>query len=213
VALTTRSALWLRRRCQLLVLEYLNERSGSVTRCCFRRQLALGRVHMGASRILICGDLAGEWMALPGSATSGSTTNYYIDGTIVGTIPFSIETTTFRFLGNYRQWQQFGERRNSYFDWAGARPRTGSLPRVQQQSSPSTFYTLLPENIAINVTPLVSYLYVNQTQQFGRAGEQLLLLCRNVVGPAFLTRIRLAATGCIRLRRASLNTDCHSYRY
>ncbi len=39
------------------------------------------------------------------------------------------------------------------------------------QSSPSTFYSLLPENAPINISPPVSFLYINQTQQFTAAAS------------------------------------------
>jgi len=166
------SARGLRRRCQLLVPEYLNERLGSDHQVIgFRRQLALGRVYYGGFQDsgFAVTSLA-KCMALPGFGDLRIDHELLISTARLLGLFHSDRTTTFRSSATIRAMVTVrGSGRNSYFDWARA-VADWIATEYNNQSSPSTFYTLLPENIAINVTPLVSILYVNQTQQLPRWG-------------------------------------------
>ncbi len=109
--------------------------------------------------------LANGWHYLV-SATTGSTTRYFIDGTLVGTIP-SRSNDDISFLGNYQgNGQQFGGTDELRISSGLARSADWVATEYNNQRSPNTFYTILPESTSFFVSPSTTTLGASLTQQF-----------------------------------------------
>jgi len=103
---------------------------------------------------------------------SGGTATIYVDGKQVatgGTAGLANTTNTLD-IGRYS-----GSGGGYYFSGSMDEVRVSNVARstdwinaeYNNQSSPGSFYTIYPENIkAISISPVVSYLYASQTQQF-----------------------------------------------
>jgi hypothetical protein len=97
---------------------------------------------------------------------AGAATTYYIDGARVGAVSFK-SNAQITYLGNYQggsqQWGKVDEARISNT----ARSADWIATEFNNQNSPSTFYTILPENqTTVAVFPAAIQLVNSQTQQF-----------------------------------------------